>query len=286
MTSPKDVVANLGGRGSRRAERLLDWKFVLKWLLLLIGGFCFVFSGSSSSGQDVDPLKYKPSWKVGQKWTIETVGHQSQARRDVNTVTSGKPIRWQFEVREMEEIEGCECYRVSVKCLVAGKRPEIVFWVDRSSMTLRRVQVDLPTPTGLQVMTESYRSDSGQPFPAFPPLSVPPLELPLFLDGAKGTQTFAYSAATEPGGIKAVGEIGFAFVVEQIARPVSQEETRELAHQAYAKSLVKQPTLEVRLKSAQQRVRQLWQPGSPWPVYSSNGLTESRLIQVVEPGKD
>jgi hypothetical protein len=231
-------------------------------------------------------LDYKPSWKIGQKWLIETVSHQSQARRDVKAVKSGKPVRWQFEVREIEEIEGTECYKVLVTCLLAGQHPEIVLWVDQSSMTLRRVQTGLPTPAGLQVMTESYRSDSGQPFPVFPPLSVPPLELPLFMDGAKGTQTFAYSTSNASDGTKAIGEIGFAFVVEQDVRQVSDEVTLELTHQAYTKSIVQQPTLEVRLKSAKQRVRQLWQPGSPWPIYSNNGATESRLVQVIEPEND
>jgi hypothetical protein len=35
----------------------------------------------------------------------------------------------------------------------------------------------------------------------------------------------------------------------------------------------------VRLKAAGSLVRQLWQPGLPWPVYSNNGIAESRLVE-------
>jgi hypothetical protein len=253
---------------------------VLQSLLLLAFVCCDVLSG-----QDLAPLQYRPTWQIGQKWVVETVCHQSQARRDVKKTTPSKPVRWQFEVSATEVIEGADCYKVLVKCLVPGKQPEIVLWVDQASMTLRRIQTGVPTPNGIQVVTESYRSDSGQPFPACPPLSVPPLELPYFVEGAKGTQTYTYSASDASDGSKDLGDIGFSFVVQQDVGQASDEEALALTHQAYMKSIVKQPTLEIRLKSATHRVRQLWQPGSPWPVYSRSGVTESRLVQVQNRGQ-
>jgi hypothetical protein len=236
--------------------------------------------------QDLAPLKYKPTWLIGQKWVVETVCHQSQARRDVRNITPARPVRWQFEVVASDVIQGAACHKVSVKCLVPGSAPEIVLWVDQASMTLRRIQAGVPTPNGPQILTESYRSDSGQPFPVFPPLSIPPLELPLFVEGAKGPQTFTYSATDTPDGRKALGDIGFSFVVEQDTAQATDEVTVKLTHEAYMKSIVKQPTLEVRLKSGKHEVRQLWQPGSPWPVYSKSNATESRLVQVLNPEND
>ncbi len=118
-----------------------------------------------------------------------------------------------------------------------------------------------------------------------PPLTVPPLDLPLFLSGAKGPETFRYEASSGPGGVKAAGEIGFAFSVEQeITRP-KDEDVRCLLPEDYTKDLAKKPPIEVRLKTSSSHVRQLWQPGLPWPVYSDNGIAKSRLITEAEPSK-
>jgi hypothetical protein len=241
---------------------------------------------ASLRGQDLAPLQYKPTWLIGQKWVVEAVCHQSQARRDVKKNPSTRPVRWQFEVIASDVIEGTACHKVLVKCLVPGRQPEIVLWVNQASMTLQRIETEVPTPSGLQILAESYRSDSGQPFPVLPPLSIPPLELPLFVEGAKGPLTFTYSASNAPDGRKELGEIGFSFAVEQDTRQATEKDTVALTHEAYMKSLVKQPTLEVRLKSGKREVRQLWQPGSPWPVYSKSGATESRLVQVLNPEND
>jgi hypothetical protein len=40
----------------------------------------------------------------------------------------------------------------------------------------------------------------------------------------------------------------------------------------------------VRLETAERKVRQVWQPGMPWPSFSDNGDTVSRLIKVIPPG--
>jgi hypothetical protein len=43
--------------------------------------------------------------------------------------------------------------------------------------------------------------------------------------------------------------------------------------------------VEVKLKAASIQARQIWQPSLPWPVYSTNGVSESRLVEAVEPAK-
>jgi hypothetical protein len=149
-------------------------------------------------------------------------------------------------------------------------------------MTLRQVQAQLPGPDGFQTVTETYRSDSGQPFPVLPPLSLPPLDLPLFLSGAKGTETFRYGVSSGPGGVKAAGQIGFDPSVEQEITVPKEEDVRCLLPEDYTKDLAKKPPIEVRLKTSSSRVRQLWQPGLPWPVYCDNGIVTSRLITVAE----
>ncbi len=235
---------------------------------------------------EVTPEQYKPQWKIGQKWVVETVSRQMQVRRAPIAERTGKPLRWQFEVLAMDKIDERECFRVRVKCLAPGQHPETTLWVDRLTMALRQVQTQLPVPGGFHTVTETYRSSSGQPFPAFAPITVPPLELPVFLSGMKGTQTFSYEASSGPGGVKAVGEIGFAFNVQQHVTRPKLEDVQHLLPEDYTKGLAKKQTIEVRLTAASSNVRQLWQPGLPWPVYSNNRISQSRLITAVESSEE
>jgi hypothetical protein len=185
----------------------------------------------------------------------------------------------------MEKIDERNCFRVEVRCLGGDTDAATTLWVDQQTIALRRVQTQLPAAGGLRTITEDYRSASGQPFPAFPPLSVPPLELPLFVAGAKGSQTFSYEASSTPAEEKAVGDLDFAFSVEQqITRPEA-DEIKDLLPEDYTKDLTARPVLEVHLRATGSQVRQLWQPGLPWPVYSNNGIAESRLVEVSLPEK-
>jgi len=54
----------------------------------------------------------------------------------------------------------------------------------------------------------------------------------------------------------------------------------------FAKDVAVQETVEVRIKGFDRQVRQLWQKGLPWPVYSDNGTTVSRLVKFNAAGGD
>jgi hypothetical protein len=182
-----------------------------------------------------------------------------------------------------------DCYRLEITCLAEGEQPTTVVWVDKKTRAIRQIQTQIPTAEGLQTFTQSYEFSSGQPSPVLGPLSALPLDLPLFAgEGSKGMQTFVYETHAGRRGTKAVGEIGFAHQVQQQVETVSSEQVKGLIHETYTKSLAEQPVVEVELKSGDRQVRQLWQPGLPWPVYSNNGSTECRLVKVIpaeEPGE-
>jgi hypothetical protein len=240
---------------------------------------------SAPADDELKPEAYRPQWKVGQRWVIAAVTLQSQARRDPKPEDAKQAVRWQFDVRRLEKIDDRNCFQVEVKCQGGEGEAITTLWVDEKTMTLRRVQTQLPVAGGLRTVTENYRSTSGQPFPAFAPLTVPPLELPLFLTGTKGSQTFEYEASSTPPEEKGVGDIEFAFSVDQqLTRPPA-DKVKGLVPEEYSKDLIQKPVLEVQLKAASSQVRQLWQPGLPWPVYSNNGIAESRLVEVSEPAK-
>ena len=241
---------------------------------LLVAG-----SLSLTLAADIDPEGFRPVWQVGQRWTVETESVQIQVRREATDQPVVQKVRWQFHVQATEPLDGRDCFKLAITCASANDQPATVLWVDRQTMTLRQLQTQLQTPDGRRTVTESYRADSGQPFPAFAPLSVPPLELPLFLAGTKGTQTFSYEASSGPPGVKAVGDLGFAFSVRQDLQQVDEDQVKELLPADFTKGLEKKPILEVRLKAGRSQVRQLWQPGLPWPVFSDNGAAKSRLVK-------
>lgn len=227
-----------------------------------------------------------PRWELGDSWIVETVSQPLQTRGDASAPSRLKPIQWQFAVQRYEKTLSDDCYRVEVKCLAEGQQPTTVLWVDKKSLAIRQIQTQIPTADGFQAVTQSYEFSSGQPSPVLGPLSALPLDLPLFSGNqSKGMQTFMYETHAGKPGEKAVGELGFAHQVEQQVESVATEQVKGLVHETYTKSLSAQPVVEVKLKSGERQVRQLWQPGLPWPVYSKNGSTECRLIKVI-PAKE
>lgn len=257
---------------------------ICRLMVMVVVVFC-VARLAPAADEELKPEDYRPQWKVGQRWVVSSVSLQSQARRDPKPDEAKRAVRWQFDVRAFEKIDDRNCFRVEVKCLDGEGDAVTTLWVDEKTMTLRRVQTQLPVAGGLRTVTENYRSASGQPFPAFAPLTVPPLELPLFLAGTKGSQTFDYEASSTPPEEKGVGDIDFSFSVDQqLTRPPA-DKIKGLIPEEYSKDLIQKPVMEVHLKATGLQVRQLWQPGVPWPVYSNNGIAESRLVEVVQPAK-
>jgi len=234
--------------------------------------------------RDVELASFKPAWKVGQSWVVQTVTRQSQARRGTESVRDSRPVRWRFRVLRTEPFAGSPCFVVRITCVEAGRQPVTTLWVNRDSMTLRAVRTQLPAADGWRTLEETYSSSSEQPFPAFGPHCFPPLELPVFLAGTKGQSSFRYEA-TDGLGAKAVGKLGFAFDVEQSAQVADDQQLPSLLPQRYAKSPQRTPTLQVKLKSATNQVRQFWQAGLPWPVYSDNGVVQSSLLTVEPPAE-
>jgi hypothetical protein len=223
----------------------------------------------------------RPRWHAGDQWTIESTTMQLQIGGGKQEVGRGRPITWQFRVAGTEKLGGRDCWRVEVRPLVPGRnQPVTTFWVDRESMAMQQFQSQVTVAGGLRTMTESYQFSSGQPAPVQGPLTALPIDLPLFAGGQmKGAQQFTYEAVPGPAGQKAVGEMGFVMNVQQEIETAKPAQIKELLADEFAKDLQTKTTVEVRLKSPQGRVRQLWQPGAPWPVYTDNGPTVARLVK-------
>lgn len=251
-----------------------------QWHLLLLGILWASSLAGMARAQELEPEVFRPSWKVGQKWVVETVGLQNQMRKAPQRAAPNRPVRWQFKVENVEEVEGKTCFRIVLRCLEPGENPETTLWVDQDSLTLLKIRMQLPSREGFRTVTETYRSESGQPFPTISVLTVPPIDLPLFIAGAKANSSFQYRASTAPEGAKDAANIDFAISIEQQLTEPSDDDLRRLLPEQFAKSAENAPVVEVRLTTGRSDVRQLWKKGSPWPVYSNNGVATSRLIRA------
>jgi hypothetical protein len=221
----------------------------------------------------------KPSWAVGDSWTVRATAIQSQASTEANDPQQqSAPVDWQFTVTGTDKIKERFCYRVSVVCLEAGRQhPATTLWLDADSRTLTRVESKIMVKGQWRTFTETYITADGKPTPVLGPLPALPLDFPVIaVDGTtKSLAGQTYQTIYGDTGIKALGDVGFAFAVDQSVTPVDAKFVKSLAPQSEAEDVTK-----VELRGAGRTISQLWHAGDPWPIYSNNGMTEARLMEV------
>lgn len=249
---------------------------------LLLVGQCLAAEPAKTDSRSPTLGSWMPRWELGDRWVVETTSRPIQVRGEVAR-TAVRPIQWQFSVERFEKSLENDCCRVEIRCLAdPSGHPLTVVWIDRKSLAIRQLAMEIPVPDGFQTITQSYEFPNDQVSPVLVPLTAVPLDLPVFYaEGGKGTQTFSYETHGGPAGAKAIGDVGFACEVEQQTSLLSLEEVKDMVHGTFAKTLEAQPVLEFRLKGPGRSVRQLWQPSLPWPVYSENGATTCRLVKVI-----
>lgn len=240
--------------------------------------------------------KFKPKWEVGQSWVVETVSQQQQVRRDPppgdKPQPQGqqqKPVQWEFKVEDVEKVGQQDCYKVKVQPKVEqqdqGQQPATTMWVNTQSMMLQKLQTQLPVQGGFRDVVETYSpGQAGQAAPVLSPLTVVPLEMPVFQEDksksiGKSATTTKFSYETTVGPTKNAGDVGFAFDVEQEMSTDVPNEAKGLLADEFGKGLEKKPMVQVTLKNQTRQVRQTWQQNLPWPVLSNNGTTQARLIK-------
>ncbi|MBI1902423.1 MAG: hypothetical protein HYS13_15080 [Planctomycetia bacterium] len=236
-------------------------------------------AGNSDAAQAQVPT---PQWQVGDRWTVETTSRQIQARHPTGGQQQTQKLQWQFSVAGTDRLADRDCHRVEVTCQAQGQQqPTVTFWVDQKTQVLRQVQTRLPTVGGFRTMTESFDFPDGRQSPVLPALTALPIDLPAFVQGqAKESGKFTYESVSGPAGTKDPGALGFLVEVEQQVAAADAEGVKGLLADDFAKNLEERPVVEVKIHGARRQVRQLWQRGAPWPVYSDNGTTSARLVKV------
>jgi hypothetical protein len=224
----------------------------------------------------------RPRWTVGQSWIVETATLPVQAAGDPRDLRRGPPVRWQFTVAKREKVAGKECFRVEIRCTGSEERsPATVLWVDARALALRKFQTELLVQGEWRTVTESYDFEGADAGPVLGPSTALPVDLPLFSSEKRRSPRFSYVA--RPGALGKDEGLAFSIDVDQHLAPARGRDVRDLLREEVPRDIDAPRAYEVRLRSPEREVLQLWKPGQPWPAYSDNGCTVSRLIKVLPP---
>ncbi|PHR95733.1 MAG: hypothetical protein COA78_29635 [Blastopirellula sp.] len=226
----------------------------------------------------------KPKWSVGDQWVLETTSLQQQVSDSPNNKLRSPAIRWRFTVASIETIQQRPCYRIEILCLAKGRQqPATTIWVDQATATLCQLETQMPVAGGFRTVTENYHGVQGQASPVLALLTALPVDLPLLVasNNTKNLGSFSYVTSTGLSSEKAIGDIRFTSEVKQTISTPKADQIKGLLDDRFAKSIEQQPVFEVNLQSHDRQVRQLWQAGRPWPIFTDNGQTQSRLIKVI-----
>ncbi|MCA9268505.1 MAG: hypothetical protein KDA41_08535 [Planctomycetales bacterium] len=231
--------------------------------------------GAQAAGDSLD----RPKWDVGDAWTIETVSQRMQGREE-NPATAPIPVRWRFQVANVEKLAGRDCYRIEIDCLARGRiRPKSVIWIDEESGFLRQYQTEVAVGGKMRQIVESYDHARGVASPVITPMNALPIVMPAFLPKGSKVNSFTYTSVPLPAGAKTkdLGLISFAQEVSQTSSKAGPK-ALEIIPRGLSKSLENKPVTEVKIGTYNGEVQQLWQSGQPWPVYVDNGRTKAYLV--------
>ena len=240
----------------------------LSWLLVVAWGV------SLTVAESLPP----PKWSVGQAWSVETESLQPQTDlQDTKCVAL-----WQFLVEAIDEFEGGDCFRLVITP-VEHPEPKTTVWVDSRSFMIRRLDSQIPTLNGYVTVSETYRAN--QPVPVIGPLSLIPIALPRFVSdetkSGDATERFEYNNS-DFDGVKSDTTVAFLTSVSQTVGTPDAERMKLFREIPGAKSVDELNVFEVKLETRNETVRQLWNASSPWPVFSENGMSTARLLDVVD----
>lgn len=240
---------------------------------ILFSLLCAILSFSQpASGQELHL-----NWQQGDRWVVETTPRMSTMS---SSISSNNKLKWSFEVVGLEKIREHECWHTSIRCIEANvQSPEIDIWVDKQNGMMVRTTSSLTYATHKAKLTETYLPSNGKATPVFGMIPALPLDMPVLSTAAtnntKSLEPQIYETMTGDGQTKDLGDLGFANMVAQNVQPVTSSVTKSL------NTISSDNGFEVNIFANNRKVRQIWAPGKPWPVYSNNGVTESRLIEYI-----
>ncbi len=214
-----------------------------------------------------------PHWVVGDAWTVETQTVQTPSS---SANTSGTPVEWNFTVAAEEPTASKDCFRVEITCADTSRpQPNATIWIDRETGMLVRLTSRIPVGNAYSEYSETYQMTENTPTPVLGIIPSLPLDMPIFgeiVTHRKSLEPMCYISSGD-NGAKGLNGPRFAYEVRQTMEAVPAAQMKSLGGAAENGK----QNVNVKINVGTQSVEQVWTEGKPWPVYSSNGASTSRL---------
>ena len=255
----------------------------MRRICLFSAVFLLPLLGARGFAAPPDQLQqFQPQWNVGDQWIVQTQTAQPQV---AGKQSEPEPLQWQFSVQKVEKVGDRKCYRIVAKP-TDTPHPQTDLWVDCDTKAIQRVQTQLPVQGGYRTVTENYKGDGGAA-PVVGTMTVLPIDLPQFAkQGIKGPGTYQYQTQFGADGIKSAGDVGFSTEIQQKFSRPSSDRIKSVLPDDGVKSGAGRQLVEVELATPTQKVRQIWEAGTPWPLFSENAVTKARLIEMKRGKRD
>lgn len=254
--------------------------------LLVLGGLTGLLCGYQSAGsfehgrEGEQSLElYRPHWQVGQSWTVETRTPRLQIGADPEPAKRESVVRWQFRVEKIEKLGDEQCYVISAT--PQGVRPaglQVQLWISVDDLALRQWEASVVASGRLVSSGETLTGRETPIYPAWIPFSVLPIAFPVWQElPVKHAQAYRYYAMPVNPHVKTGGDVSFLIPIEQQS-DFSEEEFTKSALGLSPDQPCPAGVVRVELRSPFGFCQQLWQAGQPWPVWATNGVSVSRLV--------
>lgn len=211
---------------------------------------------------------YVPSWKVGQRWIIESAYRDLRGDGDAWL----PPMQWIFNVRAKKIVNGEECYAIHIYGRKASQKNQAVLWLSVKDLRPIKVLDVFPTTSGMKYQERDINLNSSEPLVAEgTPIPYDLPSFPLVRTDNRAQSAFGFgsknsgSEAKKFSRIRNIGGISFKKSVSQKVKSSGQ------AFQ-----------VEINEDRSNNKLTQVWQQNAPWAISTNNRDKKVRLVPESE----
>jgi hypothetical protein len=225
---------------------------------------------------------FVPSWNVGEEWVLESSHKDLKADK----VEWQAPIRWNFKVRAMKQVQGVECYALHVHSQNPDVREQAILYLSKEDLRPIKVIDVFSTADGMKYNERDF--DPEMPQPLLSEGTLVPYDLPVFplenesaANRAEGAFGKVREAITKKfARVRDVGGLSFKRTVSQKNKE-SKPQNGAAAQGARGMSTDAQPvySIEMSEERSYNDISQTWRQGYPWSVASTKRDRKVRLIK-------
>lgn len=225
---------------------------------------------------------FVPSWSIGEEWVLES------SHKDLKSdkVEWQAPIRWNFKVRAVKQVQGVECYALHVHSQNPDVREQAVLYLSKEDLRPIKVIDIFSTPNGMKYSEKDFDPEIPQPLLSE---GLVPYDLPVFPlenEGAENRAQGAFGKVREAiskkfAKVQDVGGLSFKRTVSQKSKAPKRQSPSGAAQGAQGMRADAKPvySIEMSEERSYNDISQTWREGYPWSVASTKRDKKVRLIK-------